>query len=297
MEQNAPYSTLRMEIYSMSFSVNTNAGALFALQSLNQTNRSLELTQSRINTGLKVGSAKDNAAVFAIAQGQRAELAGLGAVKGSLDRATSAVDVSLAAAEAVSDLLIELKEKTVAALDPGQDTASRTALNDEFQNLVSQIDTVVNNAEFNGVNLVAPGGADIQALIAVPGAGETVSLSAITVAAVDIGTSSATGLDLVSETIATSAGAYASLANISAAETTVNGLLSDLGAAAKRIDIQSSFVDKLSDAIEVGIGNLVDADLARESAQLQSLQVKQQLGLQALSIANQAPGSVLSLFR
>lgn len=280
----------------MAFSVNTNSGALFALQTLNSTNKSLETTQTRINTGLKVSSAKDNAAVFAIAQGQRADLAGLSSVQASLDRATSSVDVALAAAEAVSDLLIELKEKATASVDPGADTAARTALNDEFTNLLNQIDTVVNNAEFNGVNAVvstAKGGSSIQALVALPDGTNTSGDYSITVTNTDISTS---GLGLDALTITTAGGASSALATLSTAESTLNTFLSKLGAGAKRVEIQNQFTSKLADAIEVGIGNLVDADLARESANLQSLQVKQQLGLQALSIANQAPGAVLSLF-
>jgi len=280
----------------MAFSVNTNAGALFALQSLNTTNRQLDTVQTRINTGLKVNSAKDNAAVFAIAQGQRADLAGLESVKGSLARATSSVDVALAAAEAVSDLLIELKGKATAAADPGADAASRTALNDEFKNLISQINTVVDNAEFNGVNAVKNGGAAIQALVALPDGTNSAAEYAISIAATDISASS--GLALTTGHVITSAtAASTAITTITAAESTVNTFLSKLGAGAKRVEIQGAFTEKLSSAIEVGIGNLVDADLARESARLQSLQVKQQLGLQALSIANQAPGSVLSLFR
>ena len=277
----------------MAFSVNTNGSALFALQTLNSTNRSLETTQNRINTGLKVASAKDNAAVFAIAQGQRADLAGLGSVQASLDRATSSVDVALAAAEAVSDLIIELKEKATAAVDPGADADSRTALNDEFQNLLNQIDTVVNNAEFNGVNAVKNGGSNIQALVALPDGTNTAADYSITITATDISTS---GLGLDALTITGAGGASSALTTLTTAEGTLNTFLSKLGAGAKRVEIQSEFTAKLADAIEVGIGNLVDADLARESANLQSLQVKQQLGLQALSIANQAPGAVLSLF-
>ncbi len=280
----------------MSFSINTNAGALFALQSLSKTNAQLETVQSRINTGLKVASAKDNAAIYAIAQGQRADLAGLDAVKGSLDRASSSLNVALAAAEAVSDLLIELRAKATAAADPGIDADSRTALNDEFKNLIAQINTVVDNAEFNGVNAVNNGGSDIQALVAAPDGSGTAATYSITIAATDISASS--GLALTTGQVITSAAAASTaLVTITAAEGTLNTFLSQLGAGARRVDIQRAFTDKLSNAIEVGIGNLVDADLARESANLQSLQVKQQLGLQALSIANQAPGSVLSLFR
>lgn len=280
----------------MAFSVNTNAGALFALQSLTKTNRQLDVVQGRINTGLKVASAKDNAAIFSIAQKQRGELAGLESVKGSLDRASTAVNVALAAAEAVSDLLNQLKEKATASVDPGADAQARSAQDDEFQELIAQINTITSNAGFNGVNAVEAGGQSIVALTGNPGGASAQSVS-ITIAAQDISATSA-GLGFTSGIdITTGANASESLALISAAQDTVTAFTSKLGAGAKRIDIQRDFTDKLSNAIEVGIGNLVDADLARESANLQSLQVRQQLGLQALSIANQAPGSVLSLFR
>ena len=117
----------------MAFSVNTNAGAFAALQNLNKTNAQLKTTQTQINTGLKVSSAKDDAATFAIAQKLRSDVSGLNAVKSSLDRATSTIDVAIAAGEAVSDLLIELKEKAVAAKDSGLDTASRESLNNDFE--------------------------------------------------------------------------------------------------------------------------------------------------------------------
>ena len=277
----------------MAFSVNTNPGAMFALQNLNKTNSSLSTVQDRINTGLKVASAKDNAAIFAIAQGQRSEVAALNSVKSSLDRATSAIDVGIAAAEAVSDLLIQMKEKAAAAADPGASSDSRTKLNDEFTELVTQINTIVDNAEFNGVNVVN-NGQDIQTLISIPDGTKTAGEFALTITKADL---TAGGLSLSNSTISSAGTASTALAAIATAETTVNGFLSKLGAGAKRIDIQRDFTSKLSDAIETGIGNLVDADLALESAKLQSLQVKQQLGLQALSIANQAPGSVPSLFR
>ena len=270
----------------MGFSVNTNAGALVALQNLNKTNSQLNTVQSRINTGLKVAGAKDDASIFAIAQKQRAELGGLSAVKSSLDRAAGALDVAIAGAEAVSDLLIQLKEKAVAAKDAGNDAASRTLLNNDYQQLVSQIDTIVTNAEFNGRNSLNNTD-DIVAIVNSDGSSK-ISIAAQSLSAGSLG---------IAGTITTSAGASSELAAIDTAITTVNTALSTLGAGAKRVEIVGSFTEKLSDAIEVGIGNLVDADLARESANLQSLQVKQQLGLQALSIANQAPGTVLSLFR
>ncbi|MCC3860802.1 flagellin [Pseudemcibacter aquimaris] len=271
----------------MGFSVNTNAGALVALQNLNKTNAQLNTVQSKINTGLKVAGAKDDASIFAIAQKQRAELGGLSAVQSSLDRATGALDVAIAGAEAVSDLLIQMKEKAVASKDAGNDATSRGLLDNDYQQLVAQINTIVNNAEFNGRNSLN-GTDDIVAIV------NADASSQISVAAQDL---TATTLNLDDTTIDSETDATTALTAIENAIDTVNTSLSALGAGAKRVEVVGSFVEKLSDAIEVGIGNLVDADLARESANLQSLQVKQQLGLQALSIANQAPGTVLSLFR
>ncbi|WP_262691434.1 flagellin [Kordiimonas aestuarii] len=275
----------------MAFSVNTNAGAFAALQNLNKTTAALSTTQTQINTGLKVSSAKDDAATFAIAQKLRSDVAGLNAVKGSLDRATSTIDVAIAAGEAVSDLLIELKEKAVAAKDSGLDTASRASLNNDFTQLRSQITSIVQNAEFNGTNAVTSGGTAIVAITNDTGA------NVISIAAQDLSVSGTNVTLTSSQSIGTATAAGSVVTAIESSIANVNDALSALGSGAKRIELQRNFVDKLSDSIEVGVGNLVDADLAKTSANLQSLQVKQQLGLQALSIANQAPGTVLSLFR
>lgn len=272
--------------------VNTNPGALVALQNLNKTNSELSVTQNRINTGLKVASAKDNGGIFAIAQSQRAEVAGLGVVQQSLDRGQSTVDVALSGGEAISDLLIQLKEKALAASDASLDTASRDALNEDFTALRDQIGTIVENAEFNGTNLID--GSETDGYIALANADGT---NTITVGSEDLSLSgsvvtltSAADIDTVTEASAAVTAIETSLDNLSNA-------LARLGTGSKSLEIHSTFVGKLSDSLETGIGNLVDADLAKESAKLQSLQVKQQLGIQALSIANQAPQSILGLFR
>ncbi|UTW57637.1 flagellin [Kordiimonas sp. SCSIO 12603] len=275
----------------MAFSVNTNAGAFAALQNLNQTSSELTTTQNRINTGLRVSSSKDDAATFAIAQTLRGEVAGLSAVSASLDRAQSTLDVAIAAGEAVSDLLIELKEKAVAAKDSGLDTASRSSLNDDFEQLRDQITSIVQNAEFNGTNAVENNGDAIVAITSDDG-GNT-----ITVAAQNLSLSGSNVALTSSQDISTQALASAAVTDIENSIANVNTSLSQLGSGAARIELQKEFVNQLSDTIEVGIGNLVDADLASESANLQALQVRQQLGLQALSIANQAPSTVLGLFR
>jgi len=275
----------------MAFSVNTNAGALAALQNLNSTNTSLNTTQNRINTGLEVAGAEDNAAFFAIAQRLRSDTAGLGAVSDSLDRSLSALDVGIAAAEAVSDLLIDLKERAVAAADVGLDSDSRSALNDDFGQLRDQITSIVNTAEFNGTNIVN-GQNGINAITDDTGS----SANRLTITGSDLSLSG-TVVTIGSTQALTSATAAGSA--VSAIETSidnVNTVLARFGAGSNRLELQANFTSTLSDAIEVGIGNLVDADLAQEAANLQALQVQQQLGLQALSIANQAPSTVLGLF-
>ncbi|MCK0070495.1 flagellin [Kordiimonas laminariae] len=275
----------------MAFSVNTNAGAFAALQNLNQTQSELRTTQTQINTGLRVSSAKDDAATFAIAQTLRGEVSGLQAVSSSLDRAQSTLDVAIAAGEAVSDLLIELKEKAVAAKDSGLDTASRNSLNDDFQQLRDQITSIVQNAEFNGTNVVESSGDAVVAITNDTGS------NTITIAAQDLSLGGANVTIGAAQSIGTQDAASVAVANIESSIQNVNTALSALGSGSSRIELQQTFVNQLSDAIEVGIGNLVDADLAETSANLQSLQVRQQLGLQALSIANQAPSTVLGLFR
>lgn len=274
----------------MAFSVNTNASALSALLNLNITTRALETTQTHINTGLKISSAKDNAAIFSIAQKLRADLKGYNAVKQSLDRSISTTDIALAAAGAISDLLIEMKEKAVAAADAGLDTTSRTALNEDFASLRDQITIIVANSEFNGTNLI-DGGADAIVAITNPNATQTITIAHqnLTLGGGNITISAA-------EVITTQTLAAAVVTIVSASLTAVSVVLTKLGAGGKSLESQRIFADRISDTIEVGIGNLVDANMAKESANLQSLQVKQQLGIQALSIANQAPQSILSLF-
>jgi flagellin len=394
-------------------SVNTNYGALVALQSLNQTSRELDEVQNRVSTGLKVSSAKDNGAVFGIAQSQRARMAALASVTDGIDRATSTIDVALSAGQAISDLLIQLKDKAVAGQAADLSVDQRAALAADFTALRAQINQVAGAATFNGVNLVAAGGSNMSVLtsdlsgasvgrqiqstaiagtvpalsayvvgngsvviaddsvfnlngvaigtvditatmtisdylsavstatggrvsasynqsngqftyvaaeavagtneltITTPGTarswlGQGVAAGAVTNAAVtltvsdrDFTVDGAGALATVTSALSVSnvANAQAAGSAIDTAMTALNTQLATLGSQAKALDVQKTFLGKLSDSIEAGIGNLVDADLAKESARLQSLQVKQQLGAQALSIANSAPSIVLSFFR
>ncbi|WP_029415468.1 flagellin [Brevundimonas bacteroides] len=275
----------------MANSVNTNYGAMIALQNLNATNAELAMTQTRINTGKKVSNAKDNGAIWAIAQGQRADIGALGAVKSSLDRGISAVDVSLAAGESVSDLLLQLKEKALAATDRSLSTASRAALNEDFKAIRDQITTVTNNADFNGINLLKTGATGFAALANAAGT------ATLTVQAEVLALGSTNVTVAATTTIGTATLATTALGLVNASIDNVSGALARLGTKAKALETHRTFVGKLTDALEAGVGNLVDADLAKESAKLQSLQTKQQLGVQALGIANQSPQILLSLFR
>ncbi|MBL0967955.1 MAG: flagellin [Brevundimonas sp.] len=275
----------------MVMSVNTNVGAQVALQNLNATNAQLAITQSRINTGKSVSSAKDNGAIWAIAQGQRAEIGALGAVRQSLDRGVAAVDVALAAGETVSDLLLQMKEKALAATDASLKTAARAALNEDFKALRDQIASVTSNAEFNGVNLLDASATGFQALANASGS------ASISVAAEVMALSSTIVTVTTSEVIDTITTATDALTAVDESIANVSGALARLGTKSKALATHITFVGKLADALEAGVGNLVDADLAKESAKLQALQTKQQLGVQALGIANQTPQLVLSLFR
>ena len=276
----------------MSMSVHTNKSALVALQNLNKTNSELEDVQGRINTGLSVNNASDNAAVWAIAQGQRADIGALNSVKMSLDRARSIAEVSSTAGETVSDLLVQLKEKVVAAMDTSIDTSSRTALDSDFKSILRQITQTVQNAQFDGANLLdgsLPGNlkflanADANSFITLSKQTLSQGGSIITIAA--------------TASLGTITQATSILGQLSTSISLTNQALGNLGSQQKQLEGHSTFVGKLTDVLNTGVGNLVDADLAKESARLQALQVQQQLGAQALSIANSAPQIILSLFR
>ncbi|QAY75857.1 flagellin [Sphingosinicella sp. BN140058] len=287
----------------MAFSVNTNTGAMAALQSLNATNKGLDQVQSRINTGLKVSSTKDDSASYTIAQTLRGDQGGLQAVSSSLSRAKSVTDVAVAGAESISDIVNQMKQKAKQASDDGIDSESRIAINKDFEALRDQIKTIVDSSTFNGTNLLKASGGTVTALksiIDADSASGTYTPDQLSVSnlELDLGKSGGTFEKLTTGSkIDTAADAKTMVANLEIIGKNLNGKLSTLGAASRAIDAQASYTSKLSDVVESGIGSLVDADLAKESARLQGLQVKQQLGVQALSIANQAPQSITSLFR
>jgi flagellin len=272
-------------------SINTNASAITALSNLMTTQMALTTTQNTISTGKKINTAKDNGAVWSIANTMSGKVTALDSVKDSLNRAQSTIDVAMSAGQQVSDLLTQMKAKALAASDTSLDTTSRTALNEDFKSLRDQITNVVTNADFNGINMVKSSGTTIYALANDSGT------SKLTVAAQDLslGGSKVTLAATASFSSAATASAY--IATINTDLTNVNTALTKLGTGSNALASHLKFVGSLQTSLTTGISNLVDADMAAESAKLQALQTKQQLGIQALSIANSSTSIMLSLFR
>jgi flagellin len=271
-------------------SINTNPSAFTALRTLNSVNRSLDITQNRVSTGLKVAGALDDASNFSIAQGIRGELKGLSAVTQGLNNAKGIGAVAVAGTTGVSNLLTDIRQKLTELSNDGITTAQRAILTSDFNALLSQAANFIDNSVFNGVNLLDTGGASVDVNTLSNLNGGTLTLSAqdlrtqtVSLAAVSVGSATA---------------AQAVLANqFSNLESVVNSALGSLGAEVRALNLQTTFIEQISDATEEGLGNIVDADLARESAKLTALQVQQQLSIQTLGIANQRPQSILGLFR
>jgi flagellin len=259
-------------------SINTNQGALIALQNLNTTNQETAQVQQRISTGKKVASAKDNGAIWATAKNQSATASSMNSVKDSLQRGQSTI----------TDLLGKMKEKALAASDTSLNTASFSALKADFESLRDQVTKAATNAKFNGVSIADGTTTKLTFLANSDGSGFTVNAKTLTLAGIGLSATS---------TFADAAAAKTMITTVSTALGTATNKLASLGTSSTGLDTHLTFVGKLQDSLDAGVGNLVDADLAKESAKLQSLQTKQQLGIQALSIANSSSSSILSLFR
>lgn len=271
-------------------SVNTNVGAMIALQNLNASNGELASLQNRVTTGRKVASVKDNGAIWAIAQNQRANSNALNAVKDSLQRNHAALDVAIAGGESISDTLVEMKQKALAASDTSLDASSRAALNEDFKGLRDQMGRTINAAIFNGL--------DPLALIPLDALADVDGTSHLAVSGPVVLADGTSGFTITqTDSIGTQTLAQDMIVSVGKSLDFASRVLEMLGGYSKSLTTHLNFVNKLQDSIDAGVGNLVDADLARDSAKLASLQTRQQLGVQALSIANQAPQSVLSLFR
>jgi flagellin len=272
-------------------SVNTNQGAMVALQTLNRTNDQMDKTQNAIAPGLKVASAKDNGALFAIANKMRSDVTAYDRVRESADRAASILDTGIAAGESIMELLNEMKGKALAGTQAGNSASAQAALAADFLQLRDQITSVIANASFDGANMIQGTPNSAVSL------GDAAGGNTITIAGASLALGGATVTVAAAAVLTDNTTSGTALGQVNASITNLGTQLATWGAGAKRLDVHRTFVGKLQDALNNGIGAIVDADLAKESAKLQALQVKQQLGVQALSIANGSSQTALSLFR
>lgn len=276
-------------------SILTNNSAMVALQTLKSINTGMDKTQSMIATGKEVASAKDSSAIWAISKVMEADVSGFNQISDQLALGESTVAVALAGAEQITNVLTEIKELVVTATS---ETADRAKIGADIAALTEQVTSIVAAAQFNGVNLLATdvdglGGTSLNVLSSLDRSGGTVTAASISVATVDF----EANIDLTDIDVTDVTNSLASLTNIEAhLQTSINGAAA-LGSSAGRLQDQGVFIGNLTDSMRSGIGTLVDADMEEASAKLQALQVQQQLGIQALSIANQSPQNVLSLFR
>ena len=270
-------------------SVNTNVGAMQALQVFAAINAEMAEVQTRISTGLRVSSPKDNPAIWAIAQNQRSQVSSLDAVKSSLQRGQSIADIAITAGESISDMVGQMKALAVSALDYPPGDPARAAINDQYVSLRKLINTTANNATFGGINLIGAGSSGAIRALANADATDTIDVDHV-----DLSTGGAALSALPADLTAVTS---ADLDTINTAQTAVNSAVSKLGTGSKALDTHVTFIGKLQDTLEASIGNLVDADLARESARLEALKVRQQLAIIAMRIANDAPSILLQLFQ
>ena len=289
----------------------TNAAALTALQSLNATNKELQTTQARISTGYRVATASDNATYWSIATSMRSDNQALSSVQDALGLGAGKVDTAYTAITDVKDQVDLIKTKLLTARGASPEDQQKTAT--EIKAIQEQIKSSVTNASYAGANLLQNDGAaasDLQIVASYNRTGTTVSIDTIDVKAADTqvldaaGTGGIVGGLLATTFFAPTSTTAVSDADIDTALGAVETALSKLstgaatiGAAKSRIDTQKSFLSNLSDSIDKGVGALVDADMNKESTKLQALQVQQQLGIQALSIANSNSQSILALFK
>ena len=274
---------------SINNSVFTNASAFTALRSLNKINERLDTTQGRVSTGLKVASSLDDASAFAVAQGIRAEVRALDSVIQGLNNSKAVGKVAVAGATAVSNLMIDIRQKLTELANSSISASQRTIIQRDFTELVSQAANFVSNATYNGFALLTSGAATVNTLANL--AGGQLSLTAQGNVKLFINS-------LAGATTTTAVNAQSVIVGqFNDLETSVAQALGTLGAEVRALDLQTSFLEELRDTTTVGLGNIVDADLARESAKLTSQQIQQELSVQTLSIANTRPNTILSLFR
>ncbi|WP_339332897.1 flagellin [uncultured Maricaulis sp.] len=282
----------------MTFSVHSMAAVNSALQHMSMLQRESAAVHTRIATGLKVGSASDNGTVWAMAHGMRADNESRGSALTSMDLGIGVVETALAASEGISDLMVEMHGKLVAATDTTLDEQSWRSLMTDFIELGNQAQRLAENASFNDLNLLESGGEDLSVLIgSTPGQTLTIAAEDLTDGGGIFDAGLAANLPQSDNAIVTTQPTSADVTAFESSMSDVTASVSRLGVGLKSLEIQKTLLVKQIDVTEAGIGNLVDADLGRDSARLQALGVREELGVQALEIANRAPRVILNFFQ
>jgi flagellin len=292
-------------------SILTNSSALTALQTLSSTNKSLETTQNRISTGLRIGEAADNASYWSIATSMKSDNKANSAVQDALGLGAGKVDTAYTAINDIKDQVDKMKTLLISA--QGASLEDQQKISTEITAIQGQIKSSATNANYAGANLLVNDGAateDLKVVASYNRVGTDVTIDTVDVAAADVqvldtagtggivgGLLASTFFDTTGTTALDSAAIKTALESVETALGKLTTGAASLGAAKSRIETQTSFISKLSDSVEKGVGQLVDADMNAESARLSALQTQQQLGIQALSIANSSSQSILSLFR
>ncbi|EKF41574.1 flagellin-like protein [Nitratireductor indicus C115] len=287
-------------------SIMTNTSAMVALQSLKATNKAMDVTQGRISTGYRVAEASDNAAYWSIATTMRSDNKALSAVQDALGLGAGKIDTAYTAMNDALGAVDSIKAKLVTAR--GASAENQSKIQEEIKILLDQIKSSATGASYAGTNILATDDTGTMEVVASynRSATGTVTVGTISIDLASIKLFAAGGLpggiaddvmliDIV--TNGTDADIDGYLTDIETALSDISNAAANLGAAKTRLDLQKDFVSNLMDSIERGVGQLVDADMNEESTRLQALQVQQQLGIQALSIANQNAQSILALFK
>jgi len=295
-------------------SVNTNIGAQVALQSLNSTNAQLQTTQKHISTGLRVSDATDDGAAYAVAQQVRSDVGALTTVNQQLGNAKGVVGVTVTALGSISDKVVNDAKSLLAKIgNQNNPQDARDGYVKQFASLVGQVADYVDGATINGQTLLGKtgGAAGTGTSVISSESGSKLSISGADSSGLasqlagligatftrgaggDTFTAAAAGADQTAAATALSAAAGAGGYTDVLKKVTTQA--AQAGDDSNRIDATVSFNSSKIDSLNAGLGALVDADLSKEAAKLQALQIKQQLGTQALSLANQAPQSLLSL--
>lgn len=264
-------------------SINTNTGALLALRYLREVGSELATTQKRLSSGLRVSTVTDDASTYAVASGLRADIKAYTAVTGALQGSVAAAQVAVSAGESISARIGDIKAKIVQLSDNSLTSAARTAYNEDLAAMVDEVNTYLDQAQYNGTNLLGTGGSDLRIVANIDGS--TLTLRDNDVEALGIGSISNNGQ------------AVNALSDLADFQSALDTALSRLGSDLNRVTQQTEFIQRNEETVRISLGALVDADIARETSYFEALRARQELAVQTLGIANQAPRVLLGLFR